>query len=372
MISGQSGGAELLEQSLTLALEHGYQDHVSRAYTNFSECCMIFRDFASAERLLAKGIAFCVQHDLDSTTHYLLGRQAQLRMEQGRFREAEAIANGVMAKGGLPLVMHLPALTVLGRVGVRLGAKDATGLLHRALTEGLATKEPQRILPVRFGLLEAAWLSGDIGEAHRQIEELAAMDVGNFRSWDLGEMLVWRQRFSIATPMSAPHIELPAPRAAELDGSHSLAADLWLALDQPYEAALALLQSKEGATGAALVRAVEILDGLEARPVAALARRLAREIGAANLLPKQRRGPYSAAKRHPLGLTPSEQRVLTLISEGLSNKEIARQQSRSLRTVEHQVSAVLGKLNTTKRMDALLRVRSEPWLLGTGDTSAEI
>jgi DNA-binding CsgD family transcriptional regulator len=240
------------------------------------------------------------------------------------------------------------------------------------LTEGLATKEPQRILPVRFGLLEAAWLSGDIGEAHRQIEELAAMDVGNFRSWDLGEMLVWRQRFSITTPMNAPHIELPAPRAAELDGSHSRAADLWLALDQPYEAALALIQANEGATGAALVRAVEILDGIEAKPVSALARRLAREIGAANTLPKQRRGPYSAAKRHPLGLTPSEQRILTLISEGLSNKEIARQQSRSLRTVEHQVSAVLGKLNATKRMDALLRVRSEPWLLGTGDTSAEI
>jgi hypothetical protein len=32
------------------------------------------------------------------------------------------------------------------------------------------------------------------------------------------------------------------------------------------------------------------------------------------------------------------------------------------------VSAVLGKLNATSRMDIVLRLRSEPWLLTQGST----
>jgi hypothetical protein len=45
----------------------------------------------------AEGIAFDTQRDLDALMHYLVGRQAQLRMEQGRFRQAETIALDVMS-----------------------------------------------------------------------------------------------------------------------------------------------------------------------------------------------------------------------------------------------------------------------------------
>ena len=83
-------------------------------------------------------------------------------MEQGRFREAETIGRGVMSLERLPVVMHLPALTVLGRVRVRLGDPDGSALLQQALQEGLPTGEPQRIMPVRLALAEAAWLADDI------------------------------------------------------------------------------------------------------------------------------------------------------------------------------------------------------------------
>ena len=76
------------------------------------------------------------------------------------------------------------------------------------------------------------------------------------------------------------------------------------------------------------------------------------------------------ARRHPLGLTSSEQVVLTLIAEGRSNKDIARQLDRSPRTVEHQVSAVLGKFSARNRIDVMLRLRSEPWLLTPTHTAA--
>ncbi|TKB29326.1 MAG: response regulator transcription factor, partial [Mesorhizobium sp.] len=85
-------------------------------------------------------------------------------------------------------------------------------------------------------------------------------------------------------------------------------------------------------------RAVTTFEGVEARPAAALARKLAQRIGAAGQLPKQRRGPYTVARQHPLGLTRQEQQVLTMIAQGLGNKEAARRLSRSPRTIEHQVS----------------------------------
>ena len=79
---------------------------------------------------------------------------------------------------------------------------------------------------------------------------------------------------------------------------------------------------------------------------------------------KKRRGPYQASRSHPLGLTAKEQVVLRHLSEGRSNKEIAEELNRSQRTVEHHVSAILGKLDAPNRMAAILRVQQEPWLQG--------
>ena len=109
-----------------------------------------------------------------------------------------------------------------------------------------------------------------------------------------------------------------------------------------------------------------MFEAIEARPAAALARTLAQRSGSQDL-PKSRRGPYAAARRHRSGLTQNEQQVLALIAEGMSNKDIARRLSRSPRTIEHQVSAVLGKFNAANRMEVVLRLRGEPWLLASID-----
>jgi DNA-binding NarL/FixJ family response regulator len=49
----------------------------------------------------------------------------------------------------------------------------------------------------------------------------------------------------------------------------------------------------------------------------------------------------------------------------MGNADIAQRLSRSPRTVEHHVSAVFGKLGAASRMDVLMRLRTEPWLLET-------
>jgi DNA-binding NarL/FixJ family response regulator len=361
--AGQDGGEALLEQSLALALEQGFHDHASRAYTNLSESRMLSRDFARADALMAEGIAFCVQHDLDGAAHYLLGHHAQLRLEQGRLHEAQVIAEGVMSKQGSPRVMLLPALSVLARVQMRLGSPEGLDLLAHALEEGETTGEPQRIIPIRLALMEAAWLRGVPDEAQAHADALLSMDMNSFSSWDLGELHVSLRRLNMPAAFIMDQADMPAPRAAESAGEFEHAAALWFALDQPYEAALSLLQVTGEASGEALARAVMTLDEMDARLASGFARGLATRLGLDNNLPRRRRGPYTVARQHPLGLTSSEQKVLSLLVQGLSNKEIARGHSRSQRTVEHQVSSVLRKFNANNRVEVLLRVRSEPWLI---------
>lgn len=363
MILGEAGGDTLLEESLVLSLKNGFHDHASRAYTNFSECCMTQRDFPKAEKLVTDGIAMCAQYDLDAAAHYLLGRHAQLRMEQGRLREAETIASGVLSKEGLPQVMHLPALSVLGRVRMRLAQGDWLGLLKQALEEGLFTGEPQRIIPVRLALMEAAWLLDTPAVATEHADALFALGTETMNPWDLGEFLVLSRRCAFPLAEEIASGDLPAPRKAELAGDYEHAGDLWMSLGQPYEAALALMQARGEPVKKLLPRAARLLEDIEAQQAVAFARRLASRAGLAGAMPGRRRGPYASARQHPLGITRSEQNVLKLLVQGLSNKEIARTLSRSLRTVEHQVSSVLAKFNAGNRLEVLLRVRNEPWLI---------
>jgi DNA-binding NarL/FixJ family response regulator len=63
-------------------------------------------------------------------------------------------------------------------------------------------------------------------------------------------------------------------------------------------------------------------------------------------------GPRAATRRNPAGLTARELEVLALITDGLSNSEIATRLFLSERTVDHHVSAILRKLGVSSRLKA--------------------
>ena len=68
-------------------------------------------------------------------------------------------------------------------------------------------------------------------------------------------------------------------------------------------------------------------------------------------------GARTATKAHPRGLTARKQQILQLISEGQSNEEISATLFISVRTVEHHVSAILGKLGVSTRQAAAKEAR---------------
>ncbi len=368
LLSGRGEGKPLMEESLALALRHGFHEHAARAYTNYAEYGVLARDFALAERLIADGIAFDTRHDLDAWTYYLIGRQAQLFMEQGKLREAESVAKGVLATEGQTLLMKLPALLVLACVLLRLGRHDADGQLRQALKNALATAEPQYIVPARFIMIEQAYLNHDSVQAVEQLHAIASLDTRSFDPWRRGELAVWWRRFGLEGEPGFDTTDMALPRRLELDGQPEAAGRRWLELGLPYEAALSFMQSTGDGAIRLLAEAASLLDGIGAVALAALARKMAAEKGTAILPPRTKRGPYRAARAHPLGLTARELEILGLIAQGLGNGDIARKLVRSQRTVEHHVSALLGKMNAQNRVDVVLRLRNEPWLLVEGST----
>jgi DNA-binding NarL/FixJ family response regulator len=69
-------------------------------------------------------------------------------------------------------------------------------------------------------------------------------------------------------------------------------------------------------------------------------------------MPSIPRGPRTATRAAPAGLTAREQEVLALLSEGLPDREISQRLFISERTVHHHVSAVLSKIGVSSRTAA--------------------
>jgi DNA-binding CsgD family transcriptional regulator len=132
------------------------------------------------------------------------------------------------------------------------------------------------------------------------------------------------------------------PFRLELAGDPSGAAGAWNELDCPYESALALLFTTDEA---AVRRSLSLLDDLAAVAPARIARQRLRELGARSIPT----GARATTRAHPLGLTRREREVLDLICAGRTNAEIAAELFISAKTVDHHVSAVLGKLGTPTR-----------------------
>lgn len=359
---GRSDGVAMLQESLEISLANNLHEHAARAYTNLSEYAVEFRNFDLAERTIADGIAFDIDHDLDAWTYYLSGRLALLRLEQGRLKDAYVMAQAVTEREKLTLVGRLPALLVRSRAAMRLGMEEAASLMEQAYADAMATDELQHIVPARLTLIEHAWLSGNNCQASEHLDALFALSDRDRHPWNLGERAVWTRRLGQDRSL-ADSGSLPEPFQLELAGEIVKASEAWRALGMPYAAALVLLQSDDAEI---LGQVVHDMQAMAAEAGALHARRRASELGVTRRLPRPRRGTYKAAREHPLGLTKREQDVLRLIVRGCSNREISEELGRSPRTVEHHVSAVLSKLNAQNRMAVMLRVQNDPWLLGEG------
>jgi DNA-binding CsgD family transcriptional regulator/type II secretory pathway predicted ATPase ExeA len=338
---GSPEGEARLKRAIEQATRAGLEADVGRGWTGIAANALHRRAYADVDGHVEAGLAYCEERDLRLWVRYLLSYRARAALDCARWSEATDDATRVLHAPGPSVLPVLWSLVVLALVGARRGDSGAPELLERALALENGRGGLDALAPIAAARAELAWLAGRDDEVipatHATLELARSQE-----AWrDVAELARWRWRAGLRE--SVP--QASGPDAATLQGDWAEAARRWEELGCPYESALALSDADDDD---ALRRSLTALQGLGARPAAALVARRLRQRGVRDLP----RGPYRKGERNTAALTRRELEVLELIAEGLPNAEVARRLVVSRRTVDHHVSAVLRKLGARSRAEA--------------------
>ncbi|HXO99017.1 MAG TPA: AAA family ATPase [Luteibacter sp.] len=339
---GDAEGRGMLEQSLSLALEHGYGEHVARAYANLTSTEVTTRDYAVAARTIREASTYFSDRDLDSWANYVLAWKARLDFEQGRWDDAARLAGQLIVRDAVAPVTRIPAMAVLARIRLRRGDPGAAELIDEASELASNTGELQRLAPIAAARAEAAWLRGDASLKDPWIRHTYEMaeDLGDRR--ELSELGFWCWKLGEG---AGKYRDVDDPYAMQCDGDWEIAAATWERLACPFMRAMALWDGDE----ASKLEALAIFEAMGACATVKLCRAQLRQAGVRGVT----RGPRATTAANPAGLTMRECHVMSLLAKGLSNAEIAQRIVRSEKTVEHHISAILRKLDVCSRGEAV-------------------
>jgi DNA-binding CsgD family transcriptional regulator len=352
LLEDADDGRDDLERSLRIALEHNFQEHAARAYTNLASTAVAARQYELGRKYLAEGIAYCEPRDLDSWRLYMLAWQARERFECGAWLEAGDAAETVLAVTAAPIA-RLPALTTLAHLRLRRGDPDVDSPLAEARELAATASEIQRTSPLLSALAERAWLAGELEHMVPALQRGLELARAQRSPWITGDIVAWLWRAGAPAALALPVAE---PYALELAGRWREAALHWQQSGCPFEAAWVLaVHGDEDALREALAE----FDRLGAGPAAQFTRRRMRETGVRRVP----RGSRATTLNNPYRLTRREAQILELMCDGLRNAAIAKRLFLSTRTVDHHVSAVLTKLGVATRAEAIA-------LAGRGASSA--
>jgi len=339
-----------MEEAVRFGTSAGVAEQAACAYAYLADRLQMQRRFDEADRWYREGDGYCEEHDIATWGYCLEAHHGVALLEQGRWQEAADISRRVLARPVISPENRVASLVALGTVLARRGAHDDAApfldeAVESALRSGLGNWIAE-VLPVRA---EARWLAGDDDGARADLA-IAAPSIGLRGPWDQARIETWLLRLGMPTADGGDRAAYPEPYARWLSGDWAEAARLFDDLGCPYDAALALFDSGEvEAMRAALAR----LEVLGADAAAERVRRGLRSAGA-RAVPT---GPRKKTRAHPAGLTPREAEVLDLVVAGCTNAQIADRLFLSVRTVDHHVSAVLGKLGIRTRSEAVDQAR---------------
>jgi DNA-binding CsgD family transcriptional regulator/tetratricopeptide (TPR) repeat protein len=355
----QDRGYNLLMQSLQIALRNELRIDAARAYLNFSEACIRNRDLARAQPMLNEGLKFVQNYDLDKYYAVLLSMQSNVHQMHGRLDEALQVARSALVNSTLSTPLRNGPNTVLGTVILQHDLAKGRDLLQQVWSNVLPNAQPDFVAPAAIGIAEGAWLAGDLKACLDVVKQTMSI-CRELTAWDFGELAVWFHRAG-GDPSQFGDRKIAPPCRNEIEGRLEEAAGQWRDMGMPRHEAYVLMRMDPQQHPDALNHAIERLDFIGAVGSAAVARKLARQHSRAGVK-GIKVGPHAASRKNPFGLTPRELEIATLIVDGYSNQRIAEAFSRSTRTVEHQVSALLGKLGLTQRSAVAQLPSLQHWL----------
>lgn len=332
-------GIQYLEQALSVSLELNHPIRVGNLYANLSSIYVDFHQFARAEELYATGTPYVLERELISVWAFMEGWLAIHKLHQGQWAEAERVAHQALERGPMSPGRG-PALLALGRLRTRRGEPGALPALDEALEILRKQGFRQREGMIKAAQAEAAWQAGDVERTIAEARAGLELALTHIQPWYVGELAFWLWRAGERVPMPDWTAK---PYVLQLNGDWRGAAQEWAQLNCPYEQARALAEGDADAQAQALL----IFTELGARPAAEALRAQMQAAGVT--IP---RGPRSATRENPFGLTARQAEILTLVAEELTNPEIAARLHISPKTVDHHLSAIFNKLDVHSREDA--------------------
>jgi DNA-binding CsgD family transcriptional regulator len=302
------------------------------------------RRLDDAAELLGRSIPLMAEHDLPICRVWQLGARGRLAMMTGAWDDALTDADDVLATATAPLARTWPHL-VRGLVSLRRSG-DAGPDLEIGWTLATRYGEPIRLLPAAAALAERSWLTGEPDARLEQWVGLLDEAPRAGLDWARGELAVWLCRLGVRVEVT----RVAPPYESLLAGEIDAAVATFERIGLRFDAALAAFDS---ARPERCRTALDALDRLGADAVAAKLRRDLRSSGLTGV-PSRRR---STTRSNRVGLTARQMEVLEALSDGSTNAELAARLYLSEKTVDHHVSAILGKLNVQNRREAIRRAR---------------
>lgn len=340
--SSRETGNELLQQSLDLALKHGYHEHAARAYTNIAHNALLMRDHTFARKMLDEGIQYCEERDLDSWTTYILSMKARFCLATGDWQGAHTLADNLISNEDPAAVVRVNALIVLASIKMRRGDTDVYPLLVEAEEKAFESMELQRIIPVLVAELEYEWLTGKAMIEKQRLDDTISMVGKMGNRFENSEFAFWlckarKQRIQLQECFEAYNAFGKAAAAS--------ASVFWNKSGCPYEYALTLFEGSSDDKR----KAISIVHTLGATAVYEKMKFEMRSSGIKSIP----RGARKSTQSNAAFLTQRELDILQLLNKGLQNKEIATALFISPKTVDHHISSILYKLEVNSRTKAV-------------------
>lgn len=383
-------GVQLAREGLDLALSANLAEVTAEAYYLWAISLEHACRYPDTLEAYAGAFDYCASHGVDATAQLCLACLAPSLRRTGRWEQAVATCQDVLANAATPEPARVVARAELGLI---LAARGKAAPARRQLTAALALAEPAGIfgaeIEAAWGLAQVEATAGQVTAAAERLSRLvrrcAEREERHFAIAPLrwasaffgqhglrGELAACIDVLSEFAGITGAS-EAVAAMAAALAESALLDGDVQRAIDG-LERALDLLgpldlppekAEVEVRCGAALARAGDraraierlvasyyVARNLQAGPLATTAARhladLGEDVG-------KRLGPRAARDLGHHGLTRREMEVLHQVARGHTNREVGQELFISTRTVDMHVRNVLAKLGCRSRMEAVRR-----------------
>ncbi|HKY47630.1 MAG TPA: AAA family ATPase [Acidimicrobiia bacterium] len=343
-VRGQAGGLDFMDELRQRANRGGYAHQEVWALLRMATVALEIRDLERASYFSVQARETAVRFELTILETLAISVYAEARFWGGQWAEAEDLATEALGRHS-NADAHLAA--VLGVLRTRTGRGAGEELLERAWALARKSNEIDHLLISAAARAEKMWIDNRPDtELLIQFQDLVERGIRFEYPWPAASLAQWLWMLGDRETLDG----LPQPYRDLFEGRIDAAAQFWESRQIPYERALALMCGD-------MAQRLQALHLLETLGASAVASKVRRELRAAGVSAPRGRG--KATRSHRAGLTGRQAEVLILLDEGLTNAQIADRLFVSPRTVENHVSALLAKLNSSTRSEAVARARRE-------------